>query len=851
MSDEAPATAIPASRNLLTYLQSCQVPAVQRVVVRYTLGGKPATSLQKMQAQVAAVLTSPAALDRLIASLTPFEREALEIVKRQRGVCDAWALATRLALRGLHPDPGRGASLAALSWLGGAGARDYAAPLLDDGLLFRIGHGYSDYDAVSRHDPWLFADPRVLARLPLTAARIPTALALPVVHVPQPTAPHPLALVLELLSSLQVVHDLGGLHLNRDQTINRNFERRALRERPERSTSLARSFHWLYRLGWIQHQVEDSGSGTRLPLPVDRVALDSHLNLPPAALYGLVVDALAAAGDDLVDANWTVGRYHAAPRSSLHAALLDALALIPERPVDAREAADRIWEAVLVRAFGWPKATAQRMTEFRQRPPAVLAILTRSFVRAGLLASDHPFDSEAEDGVHLAPALGSRWYRAWSAASRQIHDRTGLAAELAAVTTPAPGPALIVGANFEVLVYLDRLATPALPLLMATTIRRIDHHTATATLDRASVNRALALGGDIDAIVGGFERYAGSIPRNVEQSLRDWAGRRERLRVSLKTRLLEFPNAVARDAALARWAHARAVGERFLLLDPQGPPLTEGEAMTLAPRISGSDYRNRPRPHIQFQPNGLVRVEGVPDLVTRALLGALTRSKGDGSRWLDRDALAAYALPGAWRTLLKERLRTPLPAHLEALLETWGGEASAPGLRSATLFTHPNATAWAQHPSLAPYLKHPLNAQTYLLETDAVPAIQAALAALGLTPVGSTPAAAATAPTPAAAPPLGGPQLLEGLSTRRLRELLEGAIELGGEVELRYAVENERYDRYGRVKRTRGRTRTRSFQPLEIRYRGSLPYLLAVPLRDSDEELIRIGFIEAIAVRAQ
>jgi hypothetical protein len=46
--------------------------------------------------------------------------------------------------------------------------------------------------------------------------------------------------------------------------------------------------------------------------------------------------------------------------------------------------------------------------------------------------------------------------------------------------------------------------------------------------------------------------------------------------------------------------------------------------------------------------------------------------------------------------------------------------------------------------------------------------------------------------------------------------------------------------------------RTARFEPLLVRHRGSLPYLHARPVDaesdDDDEELIRIGNVEAIAV---
>lgn len=51
--------------------------------------------------------------------------------------------------------------------------------------------------------------------------------------------------------------------------------------------------------------------------------------------------------------------------------------------------------------------------------------------------------------------------------------------------------------------------------------------------------------------------------------------------------------------------------------------------------------------------------------------------------------------------------------------------------------------------------------------------------------------------------------------------------------------------------RSRGKVRTARFEPLLVRHRGSLPYLHARPVDaegDDGEELIRIGYVEAIAV---
>jgi len=249
-----------------------------------------------------------------------------------------------------------------------------------------------------------------------------------------------------------------------------------------------------------------------------------------------------------------------------------------------------------------------------------------------------------------------------------------------------------------------------------------------------------------------------------------------------------------------------------------------------------------------------VRLEGALDLAGRTVVHALTRRAAGLRLELDPDAIRAGPLPGGWRDVLEARLAAPVPAHVDALLRAWGGDGPTPALQSAVLFRHPKASAWAQHPRLAPHLTAALNDGTFLVEPASVAPLAAALRELGIAiEAPGAPDATGAPPVPEPATPPGidpVDRLVAGLSTRRVRERLEEAIAAGHHVELRYVPERERAGRYGRVHRARGRVRTARFEPLLVRYLGSLPYLHGRPLDggDEDEELIRIGYIEAIAV---
>jgi len=90
---------------------------------------------------------------------------------------------------------------------------------------------------------------------------------------------------------------------------------------------------------------------------------------------------------------------------------------------------------------------------------------------------------------------------------------------------------------------------------------------------------------------------------------------------------------------------------------------------------------------------------------------------------------------------------------------------------------------------------------TYLVAAESVGPLTQELQALGVTLDASAARAseASAAPAGATASAAGEPvdALVAGLSTRRTRERLEEAIAAGHDVELRYAVERERYGRYG------------------------------------------------------
>ena len=873
--------------------------ALQRVGRRFAPVGRLPVKKADLCDMVAAVLASPERLDAVIARLAPYEREVLAELARRGGSADAWELATHLALRGYPPPPFERRPYAFNPWLGRSGAAAYLTPMVDDGLLVRGGSPAAPATVHPLDESWVGADPRLLARLPRSrpAPVVPLELAQPASTATPTSAVHPLAVVLETLDAAYLVLDLGGVPLTRAETIARPFVRRVQRERPQRAMRMESLLHTLFALGLMRPPPERGGGGRASPWSLDRERFLALLRAPPHLAYASIVDAACRVGDGLVDVRWSEGLYGAAPANALRYAVLDALPALPNHPVELEAAAAALWRGPLLRVFGWADREDSASDFGRRQPPEVAAVLAGTCVRLGLLATSAPLPERggAAGGPPapqaIAPALGAHRYaavRARSLGHGGPEDADGHpgatdpgatdpgatdpgATDPGApgVAAPAPGDPLplVVQPNFEVLAYLDRLDADAVAALACATVTRLDAHTATFVLDRWSVNRALDLGRDlgwdVDGVLTGLRAHAGALTESVERTIRDWAAQRERLRVTMEARLVEYPDAAARDAGLARLPGARAVGERFALIAPS----------TKTPERERHRYTESPEQRIVIDRSGTLRIDGRLDLAGRVVVHALTRSGPCGRLVFDPEAIRAGPLPGGWRDVLKVRLARPAPPNVDVLLRAWSGDGPRPVLESVTLFRHPKASAWAQHPRVAPHLGAALNDTTYLVAPESVGPLTEELQALGVTlDAAAAPAAAATtAATPnatpgatsgaapnatsgAIAPVTGaaGDGLVAGLSTRRTRERLEEAIAAGHDVELRYAVERERYGRYGRVHRSRGRTRTGRFTPLEVTYRGSLPYLHALPLDgedDDEEEVIRIGYIKAIAVR--
>ncbi|HKI59152.1 MAG TPA: helicase-associated domain-containing protein [Trueperaceae bacterium] len=844
-------------------LERMQVAQLKPVLARFVTGYK-ATRRADMIAQIGEVLRSPSQLDAVVGRLAPLERALLEELKRRGGVADGHELVTFAVLRGHSPPTSAGGMAYGLPLARSAAAAYLAKPILD-GLLLpsTVSSAWFEYGSAGAADDLVRADPRLLARVPDGEPEPPVRLELEPVAGVSLQQRHPAAVVLEALDALQLVAGEGGLPVTRRGTIAKPFLTRSLRKRPHLRERLPTVLLTLVALGLVRRPVD--AEGVSRPWPVDANGVAELRRLPLALQYAAIVDAGCAARDAVVDGRWARTPLAGRPEVFWRGAL-DALAALPDHPVTLDGAAAALWDHVLGRVFGPPPYGPAARRYFGPGDARMVAwygtdrvlealreVLAGPFADAGLLARGEAARSDGP-AMLVAPAAGARWYagaRALLPGHEPASPRgaaggaipptsagtsAGLEpADLGAGDDAGTHPALLVQPNFEVLVYLDRLRGASLAALECAELSRIDAHTATFRLGRESLNRALERGAGVDEVLGRLAEHALAVPANVADTLRDWAAQRERLRVSVDVRVLEYATRSERDAALAGTVGARPVGERFAILAPDAP----------APEAAREHrYLGAPERTLAFTPDGRVRAHGNLDVAARAALKRVARRDPAGMHQLDADAIRAGALTPVMREILQARARGGLPAPLEAVVRAWSGEAASPAVAAATLFRHPEATAWAQHPSLAPHLGAQLSPSTYLVQGGAEAALAAELEALGVTVASSLDKSAnELAPT-------GEGALRSDLSTRKKRELIEAAILARDTIELRYARERQRLGRYGHTLRSRGAVRTERVRPQEVFYQGSLPYLVATTLGGGKERIIRIGYIEALAVRA-
>lgn len=245
---------------------------------------------------------------------------------------------------------------------------------------------------------------------------------------------------------------------------------------------------------------------------------------------------------------------------------------------------------------------------------------------------------------------------------------------------------LVVQPNFDVIAYLDRASARSAGFLgrMAESAARTGSVQA-FRLTRDSVYLALESGLASEEVVDFLTRHnKGPLPPNVVQTLRDWSARRESLVVRSGLKLVAFPDQAARDGWLVG-KKGTACGDRFVLLAPDAPA---PRGMPL--RV---DHEGLQRRTLLLDEAGVVKRTEPLDLVQRARLGLLAEPEGDAFR-LTAESVHRAARAGLkgerLENWLKQDLHGPIPPLLRFALKGWAGRNVEVQLGEAVLIHVPD-----------------------------------------------------------------------------------------------------------------------------------------------------------------
>lgn len=380
-------------------------------------------------------------------------------------------------------------------------------------------------------------------------------------------------------------------------------------------------------------------------------------------------------------------------------------AALPDLPADSLpEAITVIWTALL-QVDGWGPADGAQATPARGNPyPSayLLALLVLSRLGEGAwtsaavveqwIASHHPFWAQApsarrEKHIGLTAFLLGPAYELCLVQAARGPDGEWLV-RLAPLgrwllgigERPAPPPEypqmLLVQPNLEVIAYRQGLTPALIARLSRFAAWRSVGAACTLQLEPATIYRALESGLGYAEIVQTLERHGTRVlPASVHESLRTWAGKRDRITVYPAAVIFEFGSANELNEALARGLPGVRLTDRLAAV-------ADERAIDYRHfRLSGTrDYSQPPERCIEVAPDGVtLKVDASrSDLLLETELPRLAEllesgsSAGPRSYRLTPASLSAARASGIGVTELelwfRQRTGRPLPAAVRLLL---------------------------------------------------------------------------------------------------------------------------------------------------------------------------------------
>ncbi len=311
---------------------------------------------------------------------------------------------------------------------------------------------------------------------------------------------------------------------------------------------------------------------------------------------------------------------------------------------------------------------------------------------------------------------------------------------------PAFEKTLFVQPNHEVIAYRQGL-TPELIGQLASFCRwKGLGAAATLELTPDSVYRGLEFGRTAEEMIGILERHSQRpVPPAVADSVRTWAGRRERLRLYTHASVLEIASAEELEAAVARGVAGDRLNDRMLLVSGEHQIALAGF------RLSGSrDYRHPPAVCVSPSDDGITWDVDLArsDLLVGCELARFAEPVATDTEFNPEQAhflrfritpasLANGARHGVRpqhiRDWFKQRSGLELPASVELMLQA---SSRAPVMLASMLVLQIPSASVAdgieQHPDTKQFVLRRLGPTTLAIKTDGVEQLTQTLLRLGI-----------------------------------------------------------------------------------------------------------------------
>ena len=664
---------------LLTQIRADELKSMVRM-----WGGGSQTRKDECIARIKHGLADPTRVQAAVATLAPWEANALAFVKAAGGALDGGALC--VALRASGADlPGKRSSY----------SDDHNAvlmPLIKHGLVMNAGGSNPTYlhDYGSTN---VFTDERLLAAAgPVVVTPFPVK---PISAPAGTTYRRPQSVALDLIGLLQAVDNQGGIGLTQNGALRANDLRRVAKA-----------------MGWSEESVIVDG----LPFPNLAVGLIHALRhagvlREVAGLLTLAAPVSAFAARPYVEqtrllfigfaqaGEWDERGPQLSYLGGSHLiqarqALVVALTALPGQG-NGFFTVDDLDRALFERIGEHFSLSYLRHQPYNYgKPPEQVRqdlLVWQAQVREDWLARERPW---------LNCAL-TTWCYYLGLVELCLKDKAPHALRLTDLgrailhpdTAPVePAPAIeeraawVVQPNFEVVVYLDRATPEQLAFLERHAERfQTQQHVAQYRLTRPAIYTALESGSKLARLLATLESGASRpLPQNVITEIREWAALREQVTLYRRARLLEYGDAASRDADAQRLLGA-AVGDRFLLVSTSQARLSaEAHAQE---RVN---YAAAPVKCLTADENGVVMAaQHPPDLLLEAQIGRWAEPR-ERERWqLTQESVAAGLKAGLTLAellkLLADRLTHPMPRLLDVALHAWAGERSTVHLAGITV----------------------------------------------------------------------------------------------------------------------------------------------------------------------